>query len=370
MSRAESRMSRARLALVVVAAVLVVGALVFFVMRTRHPIAHPPTIMTPPPPPPATPPPAPPPSRDPRADLAVHAVTPHARVILSAPWGAGAGQLGRRADPESLAVGPQALVVDGHGVSVLDSVNRRIARFGASGAPLPPIALDSDAAQDRRAPAIASPSSIACTTSASPCTTPTARRAPRCRSPTPASPIPPPPPASSAITTARSTSSASTAPGCRSPIRRAPLRRAARRCRAAPRATAASSPAPSPIAPAAAPPSRSSLPPPRRRRGRSPSTSGAPLLFIALLDGDAAGRIYIGAHTGREATTPPYAVTDESLTVAALDGNDGHELGRFTLPAAPAREEAFRELYVGDDGTIYWMRRTAAGVVVEAYRIE
>jgi hypothetical protein len=41
----------------------------------------------------------------------------------------------------------------------------------------------------------------------------------------------------------------------------------------------------------------------------------------------------------------------------------------MTLPAPPPREESFRDLYVGDDGTIYWMRRTATGVVVEAYRL-
>ncbi|HEX8952493.1 MAG TPA: hypothetical protein VF945_11645, partial [Polyangia bacterium] len=95
---------------------------------------------------------------------------------------------------------------------------------------------------------------------------------------------------------------------------------------------------------------------------------GAPLMFVALLDGDAAGRIYIGAHTGHESPAPPYAIADETLVVVALAA-DGTEAGRLTLPAPPPREESFRELFVGDDGTIYWMRRTPAGVVVEAYRI-
>ncbi|MGZ3428698.1 MAG: hypothetical protein ACXVCV_18725, partial [Polyangia bacterium] len=95
---------------------------------------------------------------------------------------------------------------------------------------------------------------------------------------------------------------------------------------------------------------------------------GAPILFLALLDADASGRVYIGAHTGRESAAPPYAISDESLTLVALtpDGNEG---ARLTLPAPPPHEESFRDLYVGDDGTIYWMRRTAAGVVVEAYRL-
>jgi hypothetical protein len=91
-------------------------------------------------------------------------------------------------------------------------------------------------------------------------------------------------------------------------------------------------------------------------------------MFLALLDGDASGRVYIGAHTGHEAAAPPYAITDETLVVVALAA-DGSEAGRLTLPAPPPSEAAFRDLYVGDDGTIYWMRRTPAGVVIEAYRI-
>jgi hypothetical protein len=95
---------------------------------------------------------------------------------------------------------------------------------------------------------------------------------------------------------------------------------------------------------------------------------GAPLMFIALLDADAGGSIYAGAHTGHESAAPPYRIEDEALTLVALTP-DGAERARLTVPAPPPHEEAFRDLYVGDDGTIYWMRRTSAGVVVEAYRL-
>jgi hypothetical protein len=72
----------------------------------------------------------------------------HGRAVITVPWGSGAGQLGRRANPESLAEGPMSLVVDAHGVVILDTVNRRVARFDTRGRALPPIALDSEAAQD------------------------------------------------------------------------------------------------------------------------------------------------------------------------------------------------------------------------------
>lgn len=92
------------------------------------------------------------------------------------------------------------------------------------------------------------------------------------------------------------------------------------------------------------------------------------ILYLALLDADASGRVYLGAHTGREQPAPPYAIVDEALVLVAY-GPRGGEQDRLVLPAPPPSEDAFRELYVGDDGTVYWMRRTAAGVVVEAYRL-
>ena len=362
-------MSRARAALVVVAVALVVAALAWLLARRLHPAK--PASSTPP----AATVPA---SGHASPDFATPAAAPtradggatkHARVFLSAPWGEGAGQLGHRSDPESLAVGPMSFFVDGHGAVILDGVNRRLARFDARGKPLPPIALDNDAAQDlaragdriavldrlhdKRVTLYDTDGSVRATlplaaaglADGAAATGVFADRdgdlyverehaawlplADAGGAPAPVS---------------------ATAPG--RPTRDGRFVAAAIADRAAGRATVTLYPA------AAAPAAWQTI-----------VDCGAPLMFLALLDSDAQGRIYLGAHTGREAPSPPYAIVDESLTVVALDGGDGHELGRFTLPAPPAHEEAFRDLYVGDDGTIYWMRRTAAGVVVEAYRI-
>ena len=56
-------------------------------------------------------------------------------------------------------------------------------------------------------------------------------------------------------------------------------------------------------------------------------------------------------------------------TVEVGDDLDGQVAPtQLSAPAPPPREEAFRDLAVGDDGTIYWMQRTPGGVVLEAYR--
>jgi hypothetical protein len=258
--------------------------------------------------------------------------------------------------------------VDAHGVVVLDNVNRRIARFDAKGAPLPPIALDSDAAQDltraRDRVAVLDRLHDKRVTLYNPDGTP------RATLPLAGAGLADPAAATGvfadhdgALYVEREhgawlplADSAGDAARNHAPVPGRPTRdghylAAAIADRAAGRATVT-------LFAAAAPPPAWQV----------TIDFGAPILFIALLDGDAAGRVYIGAHTGHESATPPYAITDEALTVVALDAN-GREAGRFTLPAAPAREESFRDLYVGDDGTVYWMRRTAAGVVVEAYRI-
>ncbi|MGZ3443631.1 MAG: hypothetical protein ACXVDD_29110, partial [Polyangia bacterium] len=126
---------------------LLVVALGFFLGRGLHPPAK------------ATSPGDAGPSAHAGADLGHSAATPpradggaraaHATVVLSASWGGGNGQLGRRSDPESMTEGPMSLVVDAGGVTILDNVNRRVARFDTHGRTLPPIALDTDAAQDR-----------------------------------------------------------------------------------------------------------------------------------------------------------------------------------------------------------------------------
>lgn len=95
---------------------------------------------------------------------------------------------------------------------------------------------------------------------------------------------------------------------------------------------------------------------------------GAPVLRIALCDSDAAGNTYVGANVGLESTTPPYAIVEEKLVLIAIDPA-GSPRGTLTLPTKPAPEETFRELEVGDDGTIYRMVITDQGLVVETYRL-
>ncbi|HXU72821.1 MAG TPA: hypothetical protein VN947_26055 [Polyangia bacterium] len=363
-------MTGARAAVFVVAVALIVVVLGYFLARGLHPSPAPIAPKTPPPPAPAIGaaqvdlghPTAP-------ASPSGAARSPRAHVVLSAAWGAAPGQLGRRVDPESLAVGPMSFFVDAHGVVVLDNVNRRLARFDANGRPLPPIALDSDAAQDlarsRDRVAVLDrlhdkrvtlydadgsvraslPLTIAGISDGAAATGVFADR-------------------DGALYVERehgawmplADASGDPARGLKAapgrPTRDGRFVAAAIADRASGRATVT-------LWGSAAPPPAWQV----------TVGFGAPVMFIALLDSDANGRIYIGAHTGREAATPPYAITDESLTIVALDPDDGHERARLTLPAPPPREESFRDLYVGDDGTIYWMRRTAAGVVVEAYRL-
>jgi hypothetical protein len=358
-----------RIALVTLAVALVVVALGFFLARGLHPPAH--TIhadggaSTP--------------MGSPAAgarDLATHAAGPRpdgghaarATVILSSPWGAGQGQLGHRTDPESLHEGPMSFIVDGRGVVVLDNVNRRLARFDPHGRALPPIALDTDAAQDlarmrdrfavldrlhdKRVSiydADGQPLSMISLGAAGFADAASATGIFGDRD--------------GALWAEREHGAWVRLADAEGGPDGAHLAAPGRPTRAGTYVAAA-------IADRAAGRARVSL---FTAIDNTPAWQvtvdfGAPLMFLALLDGDAAGRVYVGAHTGRESTSPPYAVVDESLTIVAL-GADGTEAGRITLPAPPPREESFRDLYVGDDGTIYWMRRTAAGVVVEAYRI-
>jgi hypothetical protein len=360
-------MSGARVALVVVAVAALVVALGFFLGRGLHPQTA------------ATP------ARDagskghaaatdlapggatgPRADGGARAA--HATVVLAAAWGSGAGQLGRRNDPESMTEGPMSLVVDPGGVTILDNVNRRVARFDTHGRALPPIALDTDAAQDlarararlavldrlhdKRVTLYDSDGSARATL----------------------------PLGAAGITEAAAVTGLFSDRDGALYLERE-HGKWIRLADANGAADAAHTPAPgrptragtfvsAAIVDRVAGSVRVSLQDDIRGDlvWQMTVDFGAPILFIALLDADASGRVYIGAHTGRESKTPPYAIGDEALTIVALtpDGNQG---GRLTLPAPPPHEESFRDLYVGDDGTIYWMRRTAAGVVVEAYRL-
>jgi hypothetical protein len=77
-----------------------------------------------------------------------------------------------------------------------------------------------------------------------------------------------------------------------------------------------------------------------------------PLRGIVLLDTDAQGTIYLGTNAG----SPP------ATHIACLDASDGRVKGRVALQTSPVPEESFRDLAVGDDGTIVYAIRTEDGV--------
>jgi hypothetical protein len=95
---------------------------------------------------------------------------------------------------------------------------------------------------------------------------------------------------------------------------------------------------------------------------------GAPVLYIVLLDSDASGAAYAGARTGRESAQPPYAIVDERIELRSLDAS-GSARGALSLDATPAPEEIFREFTVADDGTLYRMRRTPDGILIESFHL-
>jgi len=366
-------MTSARVVVVAIAVALVVVALGFFLARGLHPHHTPapaavagndtsPSGAAPS----GTRAGAPPSAHD----LGAHAAATHPRptIVLSAPWGSGPGQLGHRHDPESAGEGPMSLFVDRNGVTILDNVNRRVARFDPHGAPLHAIPLDNEAAQDlarakdrvavldrlhdKRVSIYDTDSMPSAAVSLAAAGFPDAAAVTgifgdkdgavwgeREHS------------AWQRIADPEGMPDTTHLPAPGRPTRTggfvngAIVDRAGGRARVSFFAALDNSPT-----------------------WQATVDFGAPILFLALLDADASGRVYVGAHTGHESAAPPYAVTDESLTIIALD-NNGNEAARMTLPAPPPREESFRDLYVGDDGTIYWMRRTATGVVVEAYRI-
>lgn len=311
------------------------------------------------------------PSAPPRPPSSGGSVAPAAAtssVVLRASWGSGPGQLGRRGDPESVHEGPMSLIVDGRGLVVLDNVNQRLVRFDPHGKPLGTVAIGSEAAQDLTRGA-RDRLAVLDRLRDKRVTLYDGDGQARARLPLVGAGVSEP----AAVTGLFGDRDGelwierehaawlhlADAEGRADPARRPAPGRPMRDGRFV----------------AAAIVDRDA----GRARVRvfnidgTPAWDafvevGAPLLFIALVDGDAAGAVYLGAHTGRESASPPYRIGDEALTLVAL-GRDGAERARLRLPAPPPREESFRDLYVGDDGTIYWLRRTDAGVVVEAYRL-
>lgn len=289
-------------------------------------------------------------------------------MLLHAPWGSGAAELGRRVDPESVPEGPMSFFVDGSGIAVLDNVNRRIARFDRRGQPRPPLPLANAAAQDLvrgadgrtavldrlRAAQVTIFDGDGQMTSQVPLRGPG---------------VPDPASITGLFSDVAGNFYVEREHGAWIELADAaghPL---------ATRPTAPGRPLPDGRFAAAAIADRALGTARLRLFGEDGTPQwehalafGAPILFLALLDGDAAGDLFLGAHVGHESPAAPYRVTDETLVLVKLSPN-GAERARLALPAPPPLEESFRDLRVGKDGTVYWMRRTPDGVVIEAYQL-
>lgn len=89
---------------------------------------------------------------------------------------------------------------------------------------------------------------------------------------------------------------------------------------------------------------------------------------LVMLDTDAAGLAYVGAQSEIAGSTPE--APRLGLTVLCLDGRDGALLGRTSFPANSVADESFRELTVGGDGSILFLRRTTEGAQLERHRCQ
>lgn len=93
-----------------------------------------------------------------------------------------------------------------------------------------------------------------------------------------------------------------------------------------------------------------------------------PIVQILMVDSDLAGNVYVAAHVGRESDREPYMIVEEVIQVVKL-GTTGELLGSIDLPASSTGDENLRPLSVGDDGAIYAMQPTEAGMTVGRYEV-
>ncbi len=88
------------------------------------------------------------------------------------------------------------------------------------------------------------------------------------------------------------------------------------------------------------------------------------IIHLLLLDSDRRGYLYVGGLVGDDTGE---TLTSLSTVVLRLRLADGALAGAITLPANTSPDEVFRELSVGDDGTVYQMMPGADGLTVSAY---
>ncbi len=92
-------------------------------------------------------------------------------------------------------------------------------------------------------------------------------------------------------------------------------------------------------------------------------STDAPVLYLAMLDSDARGRVYVAAATGRAS---PDGARDVATFVARLDGAGAVE-ATMTLPALAGGDEVFRPMRVDDEGAVYVMAPSREGVEITRY---
>jgi hypothetical protein len=98
----------------------------------------------------------------------------------------------------------------------------------------------------------------------------------------------------------------------------------------------------------------------------TPLNLGRPLLHLLMLDSDRSGQVYVAAEVGQE-DPQTHAFHDLATLVIRLSP-EGRLDGVLSLPPTTAEAaETFRPLVVGDDGTIYHMLVTEAGLQVTAH---
>lgn len=93
---------------------------------------------------------------------------------------------------------------------------------------------------------------------------------------------------------------------------------------------------------------------------------GAGVLSIVLLDSDPTGVVALGVQVERPDSTPELPALH--IVVLCVDGRDGQVLGRVDFPANQGADETFRELAMGPDGSIVFLRRTERGAQLERHR--
>jgi hypothetical protein len=93
---------------------------------------------------------------------------------------------------------------------------------------------------------------------------------------------------------------------------------------------------------------------------------GSSIVHIVTLDSDRHGMVYVAVDVGRESPTPPYPLVDEKIVIVRL-GSGGTLRGVLEVPPLPTADESFRPITVDDDGAVFVMSAGDDGLRVTRY---